>query len=795
MERLAIAVGSNGTVLTTDDDGLAWTERESGSSAWLRSVAFDASTGRAIAVGAGGTVLTSNDRGFTWAERDSGTSASLESVVFDASTGRAIAVGAGGTVLTSSDGGVTWAERDTGIGAITPNPSRSMRAPAAPSPWGLGAPCSPPTIAASRGSSPIPAPAHHSNPVAFDASTDRAIGRGGWGHRAHPPAMAASRGPSAIPAPAHHSNPSRSMRSTGRATLVGTIGTVLTSDDYGVIVDRTHFRRRGLAHVRRVRCRHWSRRRRGTKRHRVYLRRQRRHLDRARFRLLGVARIRRIRCGHPSRHCCGVKRYRAHVRRRRRQPGPSAIPALRWVSLSSRSIRKWLALLSGGGTKPCSRPTTTASLGPSAIPGSWWQSHPFAFDATTGRAILVWADGTVFTSDDSGDTWIERESGTSASLLSVAYDAEHRPRHCRGDGRGRAYLRRQRRSRGPERDSGSAAWIYSVAYDATTGRAIGVGAGGAVLTSDDDGVTWTERDSGSAAWIYSVAFDGSTGRAIAVGIGGTPIISDDAGVTWTPRTVRGKRIPSPAQRGRIASASRRFWSYSSFNPLTASTASSLPGGRAPTCLTPVSRRPQKMRILRAPAGSTYFKRILDLFVSDRPVVPEDEDSSELGRSAYREGILDLLVSDRPLGSGGQDRLGYDLYVRGLSGTVAESRYRISHHHRSHRGMGDRKELVHATAGRRSQGRTLTSRRGSTHGTTRTRRACSRRCSRRFAIRPSPASSRGTFVVLSRCESICCAAEFSSTLCPSWSSLSSWPPSELTRRSMSRRKRSMPLATD
>ena len=88
-----IAVGKGGAVLTSNDGAVTWTERDSGSSAWLQSVAFDAGTGRTIAVGEGGAVLTSNDGGVTWTERDSGSSAFLRSVVFDAATGRAIAVG------------------------------------------------------------------------------------------------------------------------------------------------------------------------------------------------------------------------------------------------------------------------------------------------------------------------------------------------------------------------------------------------------------------------------------------------------------------------------------------------------------------------------------------------------------------------------------------------------------------------------------------------------------------------------------------------------------------------------
>ena len=104
----AIAVGFEGTVLTSNNNGANWTERASGHAGTFSSVAFDASTGRAIVVGPDGVVFTSGDYGTTWTERASGTSALLSSVAFDASTGRAIVVGTFGTVLTSSDYGATW---------------------------------------------------------------------------------------------------------------------------------------------------------------------------------------------------------------------------------------------------------------------------------------------------------------------------------------------------------------------------------------------------------------------------------------------------------------------------------------------------------------------------------------------------------------------------------------------------------------------------------------------------------------------------------------------------------------
>ena len=166
--------------------------------------------------------------------------------------------------------------------------------------------------------------------------------------------------------------------------------------------------------------------------------------------------------------------------------------------------------------------------------GSSGRLNSVVFDAGTGRAIVVGSDGIVLTSDDRGATWTKRASGSSASLTSVAFDASTGRAIAVGidgivltsDDHGATWT---------ERRSGTSAWLYSVAFDAGTGRAIAVGKNGTVLISNDRGETWTERRSGTSAWLYSVAFDAGTGRAIAVGKNGTVFTSDDHGETWTKR--------------------------------------------------------------------------------------------------------------------------------------------------------------------------------------------------------------------------------------------------------------------
>ena len=186
---VAIAVGRNGAVLTSDDGGETWTERASGTTARLYSVAFDVSTARAIAVGRDGTVLTSDDNGETWTERASGTSALLTSVAFDARTARAIAVGSDGAALTSDDGGETWIERASGTSAQLYS-------------------------------------------VAFDAGTTRAIAVGRDGTVLTSDDNGSTWTERASGATAHLYSVAFDA-GTARAIAVGRRGTVLTSDDNG----------------------------------------------------------------------------------------------------------------------------------------------------------------------------------------------------------------------------------------------------------------------------------------------------------------------------------------------------------------------------------------------------------------------------------------------------------------------------------------------------------------------------------------------------------------------------------
>src|SRR6516164_5572664 len=102
----AVAVGGGGIILRTEDGGVTWSLRASGTTRTLRAISFgDANTG--FAVGAAGTILRTDDGGETWGAQTTGSSNLLNGVSFvNPSVGTA--VGERGTILRTEDGGATW---------------------------------------------------------------------------------------------------------------------------------------------------------------------------------------------------------------------------------------------------------------------------------------------------------------------------------------------------------------------------------------------------------------------------------------------------------------------------------------------------------------------------------------------------------------------------------------------------------------------------------------------------------------------------------------------------------------
>ena len=101
------AVGSDGTIIATDDGGTTWINQPSPDSTDLYGVHFINST-HGWVVGKSGLILTTDNGGIKWNYQEQiETYPTLNSVHFvDQNNGWA--AGDGGTVLATSDGGVTW---------------------------------------------------------------------------------------------------------------------------------------------------------------------------------------------------------------------------------------------------------------------------------------------------------------------------------------------------------------------------------------------------------------------------------------------------------------------------------------------------------------------------------------------------------------------------------------------------------------------------------------------------------------------------------------------------------------
>lgn len=106
-----VAVGEQGLIFVSEDEGAFWRKVASPTDATLTSVAF-ADDKQGLAVGHDAVILRSLDGGLTWTEvfRDPQQLRPLLRVMFTAPQ-RAIAIGAYGALFESIDGGATWSER------------------------------------------------------------------------------------------------------------------------------------------------------------------------------------------------------------------------------------------------------------------------------------------------------------------------------------------------------------------------------------------------------------------------------------------------------------------------------------------------------------------------------------------------------------------------------------------------------------------------------------------------------------------------------------------------------------
>jgi photosystem II stability/assembly factor-like uncharacterized protein len=110
-----IAVGNNGTILTSNGDGSAWAVQDPGvvfGNTAFNAVAYNGNT--IVVVGGNGTILTSADA-VNWQELPPPGNNDLNDITWDGS--QFIIVGSNDTVLTSADG-AAWASHVPGTSDI-----------------------------------------------------------------------------------------------------------------------------------------------------------------------------------------------------------------------------------------------------------------------------------------------------------------------------------------------------------------------------------------------------------------------------------------------------------------------------------------------------------------------------------------------------------------------------------------------------------------------------------------------------------------------------------------------------
>jgi len=107
-------VGTDGKIVTTDDGGMVWTERQSGTTEKLNRVRF-LNNARAYIAGDNGVLLRSDDGGTKWYALNAETSQALSDVFFiDENIG--FIGGQASFLKKSTDGGITWTIRDPKFG-------------------------------------------------------------------------------------------------------------------------------------------------------------------------------------------------------------------------------------------------------------------------------------------------------------------------------------------------------------------------------------------------------------------------------------------------------------------------------------------------------------------------------------------------------------------------------------------------------------------------------------------------------------------------------------------------------
>ena len=110
----AIALGSEGTVLRSADDGQSWQSIETGTRETLRDSVVHPASGTLVIVGSHGTVLRSSDAGQSFSKAALDSELGLRAVALSARSSLLVAVGDDGSACVSRDSAQKFVSEPTG---------------------------------------------------------------------------------------------------------------------------------------------------------------------------------------------------------------------------------------------------------------------------------------------------------------------------------------------------------------------------------------------------------------------------------------------------------------------------------------------------------------------------------------------------------------------------------------------------------------------------------------------------------------------------------------------------------
>lgn len=167
-----------------------------------------------------------------------------------------------------------------------------------------------------------------------------------------------------------------------------------------------------------------------------------------------------------------------------------------------------------------------------------WSSVAMSADGTKMMVLTYAAGGGIYSSSDSGATWVRQPN--SSSIYDIAMSADgtkvvgvaHNNSVYTSTDAGATWTQKSVTGSGPA--------LLSIAMSADGTKLAAVAFNNFIYTSTDSGETWTQQTSaGSRKW-WSIAMSADGSTLAAVGYDIYPYISTDSGATWSEQTALGQ---------------------------------------------------------------------------------------------------------------------------------------------------------------------------------------------------------------------------------------------------------------